>query len=789
MLKNYFTTAIRHLLKNRGYSFINIFGLAVGMAVALLIGLLVQHEVSYDGFNVHKAQIGKVKKMSVFNNEKKVQNGVMLPLYDELRTNYPEVKYITRLDWGDDHSLVAGDKKISKRGHFADPDMLRMFTFPLVKGNVNNVLRETYSIVVTESLARALFGAADPMGRMVRMDNQSNLVVTGVLRDIPDNSTISFDFLVPYELNIAMNDFVKGAKGQWQNNFLQNYVQLREDASMEAFSNRIADIVRKKTKQQKEGLLFLHPMEKWHLYNHFEEWKNTGGAIEYVRMFSIIGVLVLIIACINFMNLSTARSEKRAREVGIRKAIGSQRGQLIAQFLGEAIITSFIAFLLSLLIVKTSLPLLKSAGFEHVVLNLANLPLLGITLAGSIFTGLLAGSYPALYLSGFRPVVVLKGVFMPGKGASLPRKILVVAQFTCSIALIIGVVIIFRQVQYARSRPLGYEPNNLISLNLSSDLQKNFLTMKRELLAKEEIAAVSRSSSPMTGIYNSWGDFSWAGKDPNSNPVFSAIMVDYDYDKASGIKLRGGRFFSQQFATDSNAVVLNEAAVRLIGFKQPLGSNIQFGKDNMTVIGVTENVMMENPFEPVAPAIMLLRPYFVSQGFIRLKDGADVRKALAAIQPIVERYNPAYPFDYRFTDEEFSKKFSAEKQVGQLSGIFAVLAIFISCLGLFGLASFMAERRTREIGVRKVLGASIPQLWLLLSKDFVLLVVLSCLIASPLAWYFMHGWLAKYNYRITISPFIFIGASVLAICITLITVSFQAIKAAVANPVKSLRSQ
>ncbi|HVW63271.1 MAG TPA: ABC transporter permease, partial [Puia sp.] len=444
MFRNYLLTAIRHLRKNKGYSFINIFGLAVGMAVTLLIGLWVRNEMSYDAFNVHRAQIARIKKKTLFNGQKHVQNGVMLPLYDELKNNYPEVKYITRVDWGDSHSLLTGDKKISKQGHYADPDILKMFTFPLVRGNIDKALKDPYSIVLTESLARALFGNADPLGRTIKMDNLSNLVVTGVMKDIPENSSLTFDFLVPYTLNIATSDFVRGARDQWGNNFLQNFVQLREGVSMEAFSNKIADLVREKANDKKEGLLFLHPMEKWHLYSHFDGWENTGGAIEYVRMFSIVGLLVLIIACINFMNLSTARSERRAREVGIRKAIGSQRRQLIAQFLGEAVLTAFTAFLISLLMVKLSLPLLKDAGFKDIELNLTNLPLLGIALAGCVGTGLLAGSYPALYLSSFQPVKVLKGAFTPGKGAGLPRKILVVVQFSCSVALIIGVVIVFQ---------------------------------------------------------------------------------------------------------------------------------------------------------------------------------------------------------------------------------------------------------------------------------------------------------------------------------------------------------
>ena len=790
MFRNYFLTAIRHLRKNKGYSFINIFGLAVGMAVALLIGLWVWHEKSYDAFNVNKECIGRVMKKTEFNGEKHIAPGVMLPLYDELKTNYPEVKYITRLDWGEGHSLLVGDKKILKHGHFADPDILRIFSFPLVKGNVDNALKDTYSIVITESLAKALFGDADPMGRMVKMDNQSNLVVTGILKDIPENSTVNFDFLVPYELDIATSDFVRGAKGEWDNNFLQNIVQLKEGVSIGSFSNKIADIAQKKTKNKKEAALFLHPMEKWYLYSNFDGWTNTGGPIDYVHMFTFVGLLVLFIACINFMNLSTARSEKRSREVGIRKAIGSQRSQLIAQFLGEAMLTAFIAFLLSLLIVKLSLPLLKSVGFQYITLNLANLPLLGIALAGCILTGLLAGSYPALYLSAFKPVKVLKGALTPGKGASLPRKILVVTQFSFSIALIIGVIIVFQQIQHARNRPLGYNPNNLITLNLSSNLKQNFLPLKRDILATGYVAAVSRSSSPMTDVWNNWGNFSWEGKDPNLNPNFSVIMVDYDYDEASGIRINEGRFFSRQYATDSNAVVVNRTAARFMGLKAPVvGRHIKFGNEDMTVIGVADDVVMDDPFKPVEPAIMLFRSYFVSQGFIRLKDGVDVKKALAAIQPIVDTYNPGYPFDYGFTDEAFAEKFKSEDQAGRLSGIFAALAIFISCLGLFGLASFMAERRTREIGVRKVLGASIPQLWLLLSRDFVLLVIISCLIASPLAWYFMHGWLDKYDYRISISPVIFVATGLLAIAITLMTVSWQAIKAAAANPIKSLRTE
>lgn len=789
MLRNYLKIALRNLGNNKGYSAINILGLAMGMAVALLIGLWVRYEWSFDDFHENRANIVRVMRKTYFNDSKGTQSGIMLPLATELRTNFSEVKYVSRVDWGDKHSLVTGDQKLSRPGHYADPDFLKMFTFPLVKGNVEKVLKNPYSIVLTESLAKAMFGNAEPLGKVIRVDNQFDVMVTGVLKDIPKNSSFQFDYLMPYELNIATSDFVRGALDQWGNNFLQTVVQLNDGVTPEAFSGRIANLVRQKMKDKQESLLFGHPMAKWHLFGEFKDWVNTGGAIEYVRLFGVIGVLVLLIACINFMNLSTARSEKRAREVGIRKAVGSQRQQLIAQFLTESMLTALMGFVIAVVIVELALPYLKSVGFENITFNFSDIPLMAVAFAGCVVTGLLAGSYPALYLSGFVPVKVLKGTFQVGKAANLPRKILVVTQFTFSIALIIGTVIVFQQIQHAKSRPMGYNPEKLIWLSLSSDLQKNFFPMKTELMASGYVEAVSKTSSPMTGVYNQWEGFSWPGKDPQSQRLFTVVMVDPSYYTAAGLKLKQGRFFAEKMLTDSNAIVLNEASVKLMGFKNPVGSHVKFGDEDMTVIGVTKNVIQQNPYDEVQPAIMLMRPYFTFQGLIRFKNGSDIKKALAAIQPIIEKYNPSYPFEYRFVDDEYDQKFRSEDQIGQLAGIFAVLAILISCLGLFGLASFMAERRTKEIGVRKVLGASISQLWLLLSRDFVLLVLISCGIASPLAYYFLQNWLAKYNYHIDISPFVFLGAAAAAVLVTLATISFQSIKAALMNPVKSLRSE
>ncbi len=787
MLNNYFRIAWRNLLKNRLFSLINILGLAVGMTFAMLIGLWVKHELSFDSFHENRERVAIVLRNVLFNDDKITHIAEPLPLYDELKSSYPEVKRLTRLDWGIPHILKVDENRFSKRGLYVDPDFLKMFSFPLVKGNPEIVLEEPNAIVLTESLAEGLFGNHDPIGKIVRMDNQHDLIVTGVAKDVPKNSTLGFEFLVPFAHNIQVNDWVRNAQTQWGNNFLRIVLELNEGASMEAFSAKIKPILQQKTNDPKRGTLFLHPLTKWHLYSEFKDWVNVGGKIDYVRLFAIVGLLVLLIACINFMNLSTARSEKRAKEVGIRKAIGSQRQQLIGQFLCESLLTAFIAFLLSLELLSLILPLLKDLGFENISFDFTNISLLLVVFAACVLTGLLAGSYPAFYLSSFAPVKVLKGAMNMGKGAITPRKILVVSQFTFSIALMISTVIIYQQIQHAKNRPLGYDPDNLVSFRATSDLVKNYHVLKQELLNTGMVEAVSSASSPMTEIWNMWADFSWPGKDPNSNILFSGIMTGYDYDKTSGLKLKEGRFFSSEFATDSSAVILNEAAVKMIGFKDPIGQTIKLAQMNLTVIGVIENIVMDDPFRPVLPSAILFNPAWISNITLRLKSDADLRTALAALQPIFEKHNPAYPFEYRFVDQEFERKFTAENQVGKLAGIFAGLAIFISCLGLFGLAAYMAESRTKEIGVRKVLGATVINLWVMLSKDFIVLVLMSCVIASPLAVGFMKNWLEKYQYRIDIGWWVPLLAGGLALFIAMLTVSYQAIRAALANPVEALR--
>lgn len=789
MIKNYFKIAWRNLLQNKTLSFINIFGLATGMAFALAIGAWIKYETSFDKFHKNGDRIALVMKNTLFNDRKNTMDATPLPLYYEMKDNYPDVKRVTRLSYPTFNSLMTGDHKFNKNGRYVDPDFLEMFSFPFLKGDINTALKNPNSIILTASTAAALFGTADPIGKPVRLSNEYDMQVTAVIKDIPENSTLSFDFLAPYEFVLQHDEFKRNNKTNWGNNFLMNMVELKEGVSMEAFSKKIGPLNVLRDRTIKNQVLFLHPLTKWHLYNDYNNWVNVGGKITYIRLFGIIGIFVLLIACINFMNLSTARSEKRSKEVGIRKAVGSGRMQLITQFLSEAILTAFLAYVLSLILMQLLTPYLKDLGFENIRLGFSNIPLLIYGLIICLVTGLIAGSYPALYLSSFLPVRVLKGALKQGNSPAAFRRVLVVSQFAISIGLIIGTVIVFQQVQHARNRSIGYDPNNLISIAASGDLGKNFPALKQELLNTGYFEAVARASQPLTAVYNSWSDFSWEGKAPDVDIALDALMTEWDFDKAAGLKFKQGRPFSRAYSTDSNGVILNEAALKLIGYKDPIGRTMKVGSRTITIVGIVDDVLLTDPFKPVGPLAILFDPGAINNIFLRLKPSSDLKKTLATIQPIFDKYNPSLPFEYSFVNEEFGSKFSAENQAGKLAGLFAVLAIVISCMGLFGLSMFMAERRTKEIGIRKVLGASIANLWVLLSKEFLWLVGIACLIASPLAFWLMKGWLDHYEYRIGISWWIFAVTGAVAVVLALLTVSTQTIRAAGVNPVKSLKAE
>jgi putative ABC transport system permease protein len=796
MIKSYFKIALRNLLKNKGYTFINVAGLASGMAVALLIGLWIWDELTYNQYHKNYDRLAQVWQHNVYNGVKGSQVSNPYVMAEEIRNNFgSDFKYVLQSTWNFGRVLTVGEKKFSKSGMYWEPQVIDMLSIRLLHGTPDQALKDPYSIILSESVAKALFDDADPMGQTIRINNQNDVKVTGVYEDIPHSSRFrDMSFIAPWELYLIESEWIKTMDDPWGSNFTQTWAQIADNANMDQVSAKIINVKYNKVtedgrKYQPE--VFLHPMSKWHLYSEFKEGKNVGGRIEFVWLFGIIGVFVLLLACINFMNLSTARSEKRAKEVGIRKSVGSMRAQLIYQFFTESVVVALIAFVVSLGFAYLTLPMFNQVADKKITLLWTSSTFWLIGIGFSVITGIIAGSYPALYLSSFQPVKVLKGTFRVGRFASIPRKVLVVLQFTVSVTLIIGTIVVFRQVEFAKDRPIGYDRNGLININhKTQDIHNHFETVRNELLSQQAIVEMTEAGSPTTQVWNSNGGFNWAGKDPALAVDFPNNGVSHEFGKTVGWIFKEGRDFSREFASDSNAFVINEAAAKFLGFENPVGEILTWNDRNYTIIGVIQDMIIESPYEPVRASLWHIDRYDnANLVILKLNPEMSSHDAIEKIKVVFTKYNPASPFEYQFVDEEYARKFSDEERIGKLATAFAVLAIFISCLGIFGLASFVAEQRTKEIGVRKVLGASVVNLWGMLSKDFIVLVSISLVLSMPMAWYFMNDWLLKYEYRSTISWWIFVVAALGALIITLLTVSFQAIKAALMNPVNSLRSE
>jgi putative ABC transport system permease protein len=795
MLESYFKIAWRNLIKNKIYSIINVLGLAAGMAVAVLIALWIWDEVTYDKYHANHDQLAQVMTTYTDNDGKMgTGNAVCMPIADELRRKYgSDFKNISMTSWNFGHVLSVDEKKITSNGMWVEQNFPSMFSVRMLKGNIN-ALSDPSTILINASLAKTFFGDADPINKTIRLDNKDNYKVAGVFEDFPHNTTLNdTKLLLPWKKYITTEKWLKDAATQWNNHSWQAFAQVADKINMDKETEKIKNVVMVHKNEKTEGKeqAYLFPMNKWRLYSDFKDGMPTGGRIQFIWLFLIIGVFVLMLACINFMNLSTARSEKRAKEVGIRKTVGSVRGQLIRQFLSESVLVAFVSLVFSILFVVLLMPLFNKLADKNIELPWTSFFFWLIMLTFTFITGLISGSYPALYLSRFDPIKVLKGTYRVGRFASLPRKILVVVQFTFSIALIIGTVIVYKQIQYAKNRPVNYRNEGLISINMSTpDLYGHYDAIRSDLLSTGVVDNMAESSSPTTNVWSNQIGFNWQGKDPNSLPSFGTIAVTQDFGKTIGWQIKEGRDFSKVFATDSLAIVLNESAVKQVGMKQDIvGQTIQFNDKNYTVIGVIKDMIMESPYKPVQPTVFLYDANWANIITIAIKHGEPIKTALSKIETVFKKFNPASPFDYTFNDEDYAKKFADEERIGRLATFFAILAIFISCLGLFGLASFVAEQRKKEIGVRKVLGASVYSLWRMLSKEFALLVFISCFIAIPLAWYYLNGWLKQYEYRTAISFWIFIASAIVALVITIITVSFQAIKAAIANPVESLRTE
>lgn len=799
MFKNYLKIAWRNLLKNKGYTIINVGGLALGMAVTLIIGLWIQDELTYNSYFKNKDSIAQVFQSQTFNGETGTGPAIPRPLEKALRDGYSDnFKHLIMCSWTNDHYLKYGDKSISRPGNYMQQAGPELFGLNIIKGEKDG-LREINSIMLSQSTADALFGSEDPIGKTVTVSNEHKLNVSAVYSDIPVNNSFNdTEFIIPWEKYLAVNEWIKNAEDQWGNNSFQMFVELADNTTIAQVTDRIKNVKKDLNEDtaQFNPQIFLFPMKDWYLRNSFENGKQEGGRIKYVWLFGIIGAFVLLLACINFMNLSTARSEKRGKEVGIRKSIGSQRGQLIYQFLSESFIVVLFAFIVAILLVLLSLNGFNDLSRKEIVFPWGNGLFWGASLIFILFTALLAGSYPALYLSSFKPVDVLKGTFKTGKHAGLPRKILVVLQFTVSVAFIIGTVIVMQQINYAKNRPVGYDKEGLIQVpTFSQDFVGKYDLMRAEFIGSGAVVEMSTSSSPTTRIWSNRGGFVWDGKPEGFQEDLAWTEVSPEYAKSLNLKIVEGRDFSRDFASDSLGVLINETAKKYLGMENPIG---QFLRDDdeedpnppLKIIGVVQDMITQSPYEPVKQGVYVYdRHDNASYYNLRLNPNQSATQNITTIESVFKEHFPDIPFEYDFIDGEYGEKFASEERIGTLSGVFTALAILISCLGLFGLTSFVAEQRKKEIGVRKVLGASIFNVWNMLSKDFLKLVVISCFIAVPIAYFIMNGWLQEYPYRVILKWWIFAIAMLGAMLVTILTVSFQAIKAARANPVKSLRTE
>jgi len=747
-------------------------------------------ELSFDKNFDNYSSIAQVYQNLDNNGERVTWKSVPYPLAEELRKNYGSD--FKRIVMGVNSSDIISynDKKLKEDGFYFEKGAPDLLSLHMLQGSKN--LDDPSSILLSASAAKAYFGNDNPVSKLMKIGQNPPVKVTGVYKDFPRNSSFAdINFISTWE-SFYVNNNVKGTEDPWRPNFTTLLVELNENADINKVDAKIKDAKLKRINpqlQKKKPALFLQPMSKWHLYSEFKNGVNTGGGIQYVWMFGIIGLFVLLLACINFMNLSTAKSEKRAKEVGIRKTVGSLGKQLIIQFFSESFLTVAFAFIVSIVVVWLSLPFFNQVADKQMSILWSHPFFWLISVGFIIITALISGSYPAFYLSSFEPIKVLKGTFKAGRFAAIPRKVLVILQFTVSVTLIIGTIIVYQQIQFAKNRPIGYSRNNLLNVfTLSPAIHDHFEAVKDELMQTGAITSIAESQSPTTGISNSTSGFSWPGKDPNLSIDFGVVNASYDYGKTVGWQIKEGRNFLKDFA-DSSSLILNEAAVHFMGLKNPVGQRVTWWDRPYTIVGVVNNMVMESPYDETRPIIYGIADEAGNLVLLKLNPALSAKDALSKIEPVFKKFNPDQPFSYSFVDEDYAKKFGNEVKVEKLAGVFAALAILISCLGLFGLTSFVAEQRKKEIGVRKVLGASVFNVWNLLSKDFVKLVTISFFIAAPLAYYFMHNWLQGYTYRTELSWWIFAAAGIGSLLITILVVSFQSIKAAIANPVKSLRTE
>ncbi len=787
MLRSYLMTAVRNMMRNKTFSFINIYGLGLGVACSLFIYLWVQDECRYDDFQANGERLYKV----IVNNKDKTGSisgsAEFSPglLAETLKKEIPEVEYAAMVSWDDDLLLTVDEKSAKENGRYASPDFFEMFSFSLVQGNAKTALASPDNIVISQKLADNYFGKQNPIGKIVRIDDKRNYIVSGVTANVPVNSSIKFDFILPIRHFFDDNQWLVSGWGHYGP---ATYVMLRANASFKNVNAKIKDFITQHDERESDKTLSLQSYKSMYLYSRFTNGIADGGRIEYVRLFSIIGVFILLIACINFMNLATARSVKRAKEIGVRKVVGAAKSGLFGQFLLEALVTTSLAVVVSVVLVKLLLPAFNFVTEKHLSLHIFDPFFILVLFCLTIATGFVAGTYPALFLSSLNPLTVLKGSLKSKHGAVLFRKALVVFQFTLSVILIVCTAIVYKQMNYVQTTNLGLDRSNIIYVPLEGDLAKKYDVIKSEVMATGIIRNMSQCTTIPTNVHTWSYGYSWAGKDPNEKIKFMEIHVGYDFIKTMKIQLSAGRDFSYEYGADTSNFIINEEAAKTMKLRHPLGETIS-QRANGKIIGVVNNFHARSLHDPIDPLIISLREK--PEGgvaIIRVEPG-KTRQVLATLEIAFKKFNAKYPFEFSFADDHFARQYHSEMMVGQLADIFSCIAVFISCMGLFGLSMFVAEQRTKEIGIRKVVGASVTRIVVMLSKDFLLLVILAFVIATPIAWWAMNKWLQGFAYKTDIGWIVFALSGFAAVAIALATISYQAVKAAVANPVGSLRTE
>lgn len=788
MLNTFLKTTLRNLWRNKAYSSLNILGLAIGIACAGLIFLWMEDEVNYDQVHQKKDRLYRILENQTYEGKVRTFWATPGPLAAEIKKDIPGIANAARVSGSKAVLCRVGEKAVYERGGYADPALFDMFTFRFVEGSAKNAFKELYALVISETMARHFFHTTTGvLGKTIRLDNKQDYVVTGVVKDLPANSTLQMDWIAPFEIYYKTNT---ERLTNWGVNSLATYVELVPGADRQKADRLLAGSIRKHLPET-STTPFLFSMNDWRLRDQYEDGRPAGGRITYVRLFAIIAWVILLIACINFMNLATARSEKRAREVGVRKVLGAGKKQLIVRFIAESILLATLAVVIGVLIIALVLPAFNLLVEKQLTIGLDQ-PLHTLSLlAIAVLCGLIAGSYPALYLSSFNPIYVFKGIRIKGGSASFIRKGLVVTQFTVSIILIISTIIIYQQIQHVKNREIGYNRDNLLVMEVRGDIVKNFTVIKNELLKTGAVENAALNSFNVLDIGNNTSSFTWQGKDPNKTVLISTRGVSPEFIATAGMRLAEGRDFHHDGLSDSSNILITESLARLLGAGSPLGKTITYegSNDIMQVVGVVKDFIYGDMYAKSDPVLFFVDQAIARSLYIRIAPQANMEEAISSIRSVMKKNNPAYPFEYKFVDDQYNDRFASETLIGRLSRVFAALAILISCLGLFGLAAYTAERRTREIGIRKVLGASVTGITRLLSKEFLQLVAIAALIAFPLAWWAMHQWLQNYSYHITIQWWVFVVAGALAVLIALLTIGFQSVKAALMNPVKSLRNE